>query len=428
MVGAELTPKDDGVFRDLVFLSTLRGDKGSGLAALYNDGTTNTFKTPVAAAYLSNSVQMSDHLKKPHKIVLGHARAPTRGGDDASCLHPHIKDHIIGIHNGTMYRVAGQKVETDTSDSALLFEAIASLGVKEALKDSYGNYTLIWLDTKERTINFIRNTGRPLVLADVGKKGDVRKFFFSSQENMLSLAMARNHYKEEVSASELPVDKHFMLPWDGIRENGLFNAEITTVTGGGTYDPGFTGARGTNHYGGGGNAGGYWRGGKWVPFDDYGAYGSRQGAYDKWNDEDPYYYDRTKGIWVLKGDAKGKSPGEAPPFTDYKNRLRKATKGKDVGTHHIPRLPAPKQETQPAKHYSINWALSASNAAHTIDQVKLDLSCGCEWCQVASDYNEYLSRKVVWFEPHKYICVECIDTNADVQNVLNMYPIFNFSN
>lgn len=204
------------IFKDLLNVASLRGAQGAGVAvvnaSVMKAPTIKVLKTKHIAGALAYSDQFTELLRARTSCVIGHARFPTRGGLEEDSVHPHRFGHIVGVHNGTMHRVAGQEVK-DQSDSAMLFKAISEVGVVEAIKGSTGAYALVWADEKEGTLNFLRNTWRPLYFKNVGW-GDknINTLFWSSEAEMLDFVFQRSYKGTNTWDTYLPTDTWYQYP------------------------------------------------------------------------------------------------------------------------------------------------------------------------------------------------------------------------
>jgi predicted glutamine amidotransferase len=186
-------------FQHLALMATMRGKIGGGVVVIpvkqsappliYRDET-------LSHVVLGNDF-CSTVFKKDarHSVIMGHARAPTSGGWDLTDTHPHVHDHVIGMHNGTMKRVRNRTIANDECDSSLLFRHIADEGIDAAVQQSDGAYALTWIDTRAGTINFLRNADRPLYFGHY--KDDIGIYYWSSEAEMLHYVLTREQLDEK---------------------------------------------------------------------------------------------------------------------------------------------------------------------------------------------------------------------------------------
>lgn len=176
--------KELATFDGLMVTSILRGWVGSGVIAVSTKGAIDVIKNKETGVHLVMSDKFNKILKTPRSILIGHTRAPTRGTAGYNDIHPHRAEHILGVHNGTLTKVAGKELEPKQSDSSELFKDIAKRGVQKAIADCRGAYALVWLDEKEKSLNFLRNGQRPLALAYSHKEHPSTIYWASEKETL----------------------------------------------------------------------------------------------------------------------------------------------------------------------------------------------------------------------------------------------------
>lgn len=216
VMSSSISDHEQGMFRDLFNISSLRGFEGCGVIVGQKDAhravKVERIRSPYVSGVLAYSSELSALTKSPINLLVGHARWPTKGGTDREALHPHRTRHITGVHNGTLHKVAGKYVKNDESDSAKMFEAIADMGIEEAIKETDGAYALIWVDEEDQTINFLRNSQRTLHFANIGWQNNIGTLLWSSERDMLNLIMSRSYKGTNTWDTYLPADRHFKYP------------------------------------------------------------------------------------------------------------------------------------------------------------------------------------------------------------------------
>lgn len=209
--------QEENMFKDLLNISSVRGSDGSGVIVsqggpyMKPHPAIRSFKTTEIAGALAYSGELAELLKPRTNAIIGHARWPTKGGNDLAACHPHRSGHIIGVHNGTMHRVNGEQVK-DKSDSVMLFESFAKVGVEETIKESEGAYALVWIDEDDGTINFLRNEQRTLHFKNIGWQKNISTMFWASEPSMLDFVFARSFKGENTWDTYLPPNKWFKYP------------------------------------------------------------------------------------------------------------------------------------------------------------------------------------------------------------------------
>lgn len=217
-MSSSLSWQEEGIFKDLLNISSLRGYEGSGVIIsqkqiLKRNPLIRSLRTPFISGALANSPELAELFRPSCNIAIGHARWPTKGGTDIKAVHPHRSGHIVGVHNGTMNRVAGVDVK-DQSDSAMLFESIAKIGVAETIKESSGAYALVWIDEQKQTVNFLRNGQRTLYFKNVGWNKNINTLYWASEQSMLDFVFKRTYKGDNTWDTFLPIDTWFEYPMD----------------------------------------------------------------------------------------------------------------------------------------------------------------------------------------------------------------------
>jgi predicted glutamine amidotransferase len=205
VMSAWLDPQELQTFQDLMVVNTLRGKYGSGIVAVPNNAKKDIehVRYEGSGSELAHSADFYDLTKRKRSILLGHCREPTRGSYELDHVHPHVAGHVIGVHNGTVHKIAGKALDAKASDSKILIERIRDFGVKYALEDVDGAYCIVWIDSQAGTLNFVRNPDRPLTFAYV--KGHLGTLYWSSEGAALEYVLSRRcKYDDEIILRKLP--------------------------------------------------------------------------------------------------------------------------------------------------------------------------------------------------------------------------------
>lgn len=202
------------VFIDLLIADSLRGDHGTGIISVDDRGKAKTLKIGGTPFDLMRSEQWTAFWKpviQDGKFLIGHNRYATTGKRTTANSHPFIVDNIVMVHNGTLDASSNMEdLKKFDVDSHALCSAIAKEGVDAAIAKTLGAYAIVYYDTKEETINFLRNSERPLFLG-IDKKWD--RFFFASERMMMDWILVRNRIKlAEVEIEAVPVNRLITIP------------------------------------------------------------------------------------------------------------------------------------------------------------------------------------------------------------------------
>lgn len=174
----QLEFKDEAVIKRMLILDYFRGPDSTGLASVRMNGDVKLAKIASHPIDFFDTGSFKSTLQGlGSKVLLGHNRAATRGKVNAVNAHPYEYDHIVGAHNGTLdiksWKVLEDIIgyETDT-DSQAIFASIAKVGIDETISNieegktsQEGAWALVWYDSKEDSMNFLRNKHRPFWLA-----------------------------------------------------------------------------------------------------------------------------------------------------------------------------------------------------------------------------------------------------------------------
>lgn len=200
-------------FRDLLFMDQLRGVHSTGVACVPFVGKDRTpentivHKLPVNASDFL-SLKYTDTLLKclNHGVVIGHNRHATIGDLTVGNSHPFLFDSVVGAHNGTVSTSNLKDLpwlrdnKRYTTDSETIYASIDVDGVQATVKNltsdtwSSGAWAFVWYNFEENTINFLRNSHRPLhyVFSE-----DREQLFWASEAFMLHSALSRNGVRYE---------------------------------------------------------------------------------------------------------------------------------------------------------------------------------------------------------------------------------------
>lgn len=148
-------------------------------------------------------------------VLMGHNRHATKGASgDHKNAHPFNHGHINLMHNGSLTTHYNLTKDTFTVDSEAICKAIEVDGAGAVIPKLRGAFALVWFDKNEQTLNFVRNTERPLSLAYDTTTGTI---YWASEEGMLEWLLDREPTMASSPCSydyirELPVGKWYKFP------------------------------------------------------------------------------------------------------------------------------------------------------------------------------------------------------------------------
>ncbi len=247
-------------FREMLLYNSCRGFDSTGVA------TIGVGQTPVLThkelggptnLFNDKSPIFSDDgiVRGWPRIIMGHGRSATRGYITKENAHPFTVEHITGMHNGTLWDWKDlDGWSKDGSDSEALITTISTRGPDACWSLFMGDAAVVYWDNKEKTLNFIRNKGRPLWLL-TNKKKDV--LFWASEPWMVHIAAQRNRIEigeAKADVFEIEVDKLYSYTTtmttytqEGVRElaKKTFYPALSGISGGMKTNPRFIKGAGT---------------------------------------------------------------------------------------------------------------------------------------------------------------------------------------
>lgn len=200
-----LTYSDSETFEQLLVAGALRGTDGTGAIIVKNDGErrslkigSDPFRFMATKEYVEfiSPPKPSGYVYKPglpqDTIIMGHNRFKTTGNSTTEHAHPHKVGNILLLHNGTLMPYTDlPRFKSFEVDSQALANAIDELGIDEAIERTHGAYALMYLNSKENSINILRNKERPLHYAHSPKD---KRWIWASEKGMLEWIIQRSKY------------------------------------------------------------------------------------------------------------------------------------------------------------------------------------------------------------------------------------------
>lgn len=244
-----LDEKDRSVFLQLLSVGLVRGEHGTGVAKVNKKGKFATIKMAGPAHNLMVSKEFHAFWEKVKAenthILIGHNRLATRGEKTAAHAHPFTHDDIVMVHNGTLDSTSTIEDFKDYAvDSEALAVAISKSGLKKALAQTSGAYAIVYFDSKNKTLNFIRNSQRPMhLMIDTPTK----TITWASEKLMVEWINERNYRGAKINGMnsvELPSDELWsfdLTEWNAVKKEPIMGKSsagfypTTSSRGGGSH-------------------------------------------------------------------------------------------------------------------------------------------------------------------------------------------------
>lgn len=198
------------ILMDMFRVGMVRGVHGTGIVSIDNKNQMMWRKVGGEPYTMYWTEGFDEFIKKvinDSRFVFGHHRAATKGEVNDDNAHPFQHDHITLVHNGTL--TGGVQLKDGEVDSDALTKLVAEKGAKEAFNQVSGPYACVWWDANQNRLNFIKNGGRPLVIAKA--RGN---HFWASEGKMLDWLLSR-HYSsispKEITWYEFENDRIYYL-------------------------------------------------------------------------------------------------------------------------------------------------------------------------------------------------------------------------
>lgn len=220
------TQKEMGVFTDLLFLDTLRGFDSTGVFGVHGNSNLVMHKDALHGLDFVSTPEYRSfkaEMISTGKIMVGHNRAATRGNVVDKNAHPFVvDDKIVLVQNGTYKGSHTHHKDTEVDTEAVAHVIAEHESVEEALQKINAAYALVWYNAEKKTLNLIRNSERPLYLAEFHGTG----FAFASESTMLLYAFGRAEMPLKKAPEMLPEHTLVTLTLDG---KGGYSREDTKL-------------------------------------------------------------------------------------------------------------------------------------------------------------------------------------------------------
>lgn len=198
------------LFTNMLVFDSIRGSDSTGLFAVDKHNKLDILKGDADGYVFTHSQPYVDVFRKissKYHIIIGHNRKATKGTVTPENAHPFKEDHIVLVHNGTIFNADELNKESEV-DSHAITSALSKSDAPAALETIHGAYALVWYDTQKKTLNLARNKDRPLYLVEYPD------FWAIASEPHLPMWLNRRDMQKETTVLEVPLNKILMFELD----------------------------------------------------------------------------------------------------------------------------------------------------------------------------------------------------------------------
>lgn len=178
------------IFNTLLYLDALRGEDSTGAFVVNGYGNVSIVKEAESSGHTIAQKEyksLTDEAFRDGWALIGHNRKATRGVVNDANAHPFwVDDRLVLVHNGTMFGDHKKHAEVEVDSHAIAHLIADSPSLEEALGKFYAAYALIWYDVQKKTLNFLRNSQRPLHFMETNSE-----VIYASEWQMLEFVRQR---------------------------------------------------------------------------------------------------------------------------------------------------------------------------------------------------------------------------------------------
>ena len=171
-IAGRVNQPEEKMFKRMLELDTIRGPHSTGIVSVNRQRQVSLIKKVGTPWDLYQYKGYDDIMRRQHSVLLGHNRWATKGAVNAVNAHPFVCGDLIGMHNGTLRNQSLLLDHRDFDvDSENIYHHMNEHGVSDTVAKMHGAFALTWYNKADHTLNFIRNSERPLWGAAVGDAG-----------------------------------------------------------------------------------------------------------------------------------------------------------------------------------------------------------------------------------------------------------------
>jgi hypothetical protein len=212
-----------------IMIDSLRGDHSTGLAYVDKAGHSETYKRAVSGydfVSLRTPQRVLENLTN-YNYIIAHNRYATKGSINSFNAHPFTHGKITGVHNGGVsnyWKLAPNKNFGTDSEHVIwaLSQCNSHDEVGEIIKQLDGAFVLVWHDSTDNTIHYVRNQERPFSFAFTQEGNAI---YGISERKMLELLVDRNKIKVD-QIVDLPNGEEWIFNLDDLSNPTKIEREL----------------------------------------------------------------------------------------------------------------------------------------------------------------------------------------------------------
>lgn len=229
-----LSEQSKSAFKDMLYVSSLRGEDSTGVAIITDTANAPTIKIfkslgPPTNFYKEHGLGLRGKTLPScnDKCLIGHNRFATQGGITIETAHPFEFANLVGAHNGTVVQHSMKDFvgyKDYSLDSQIIFSQLnATQDINTVWKDADGAMALVWWNKNTNQLHIARNKERDLYLLYAE---DNKTVFWSSEAWMAQVATSRNDITTHNSV-QVEVDKEYVFT---LHEDGTVSHTTKDIT------------------------------------------------------------------------------------------------------------------------------------------------------------------------------------------------------
>jgi hypothetical protein len=219
------TSKQIDIFNTLLYIDALRGEDSTGAFCVSNLGNVDIVKEASTSAIAMSNSDYNTFTTKAIRngwALVGHNRKATKGDISDANAHPFwVEDKLVLVHNGTMYGDHKQHAKVDVDSHAIAHLIAEKDTLEEALGEFHAAYALVWYDVKQKALNFLRNSQRPLHYLETATE-----IIYASEKEMIEFVKDRESL---TTKSPIHLLKEMTLVSAYLQEDCTFTETVKTI-------------------------------------------------------------------------------------------------------------------------------------------------------------------------------------------------------